>query len=408
MTSNQSRINILVFYTVVYIYIFNPVFKVLDFGLNVFLLLVSGIYAFTHLNLFKKYLKAYKHELWIIIFMMLYLSIGLLLNGLDNIVGVVRLQEMILTLLFIPFFLVETVISRFKDKGFLNMMITVGLIAATITLLCLIFPQFQNIIRGIQTNREIGVLESSDEFLLRGFGLGGNLTSAYGYIMGVCGAICLIKLKYSRSYYVFYVLLFVLAAAVNARTGMLAVVIAMAFMLMRNVKRFNIGYLLAACILIVLLLYGYQLLEVYFPYAYEFISDFVKFFSSTDNYKGSAYDNMLHFPRTLNGLVFGEGRDVFGIGTEETSDIGFVRDIYMGGIVFVTMLAMYLYILFKKMYRRSGDLILVLILAMSVMLFYYKGLVFYASHAVSRFIMLFYFVLVYNELHKNRIIVFKK
>lgn len=406
MKNNKTQYGISYFFTIVllYVFIFNPVFRWLDYGLNVPLLLVSFIYAVFNFPVFLKYIREYKKELWLIALMMLYLSVMLLFHSNSEVQGASRLIELVLTLLFIPIFLVNVVLSKHKNKGFLNIIIHVGLIAALITSFCLIFPSVQSFIRGIQTERELASLERLDELFIRGFGLGGNLTSSYGYMMGICGGICLLRLNTLRWYYIFYILLFVLGAAVNARTGIIAVVIASVLMLIKQVKHFSISYGIALFLILCLLIWGYRSMEVYLPNAYHFVSDFVDFFLSKDDYRTSSYVRMLHFPKTTLGLWFGDAKDVMGSGGYDSSDIGFVRDIYLGGLVFLSLLMLEQFIMYRKMMHRSGDVLFIIFLSLSVLVFYYKGFMPYISSAVTRFVTLYYFVLVYNKIHKNNII----
>ena len=393
-----------------YIYIFNPVFKWLGFGLNLVLLGVSFFYAFLNFVETKRYLKAYRHEIWIILFIISFLFLRIQTattqEGYDE---VFRVVDMLLSQLLIPMFIVRFVLIKCKEAGFYNIMITVGVVAALITLVCALSPAVNMFVRGLQTDREFSGMSTTSQMELgyRCFGLATNLTSAYGYMMGVFGSLCLVQMK-SRWHYFLFVILFLFAAAVNARTGMMAIFVTLFLLAFNSAYSLSIKQMLLIFVFIAAVFFGYNSLKVYLPSTYDFISSFVDFISDSNNYEGSYYDRNLHFPKTSDGIIWGEGINIYGTNSIYSSDIGFVRNVYLGGFFFIGLLLIHQFVLYKKMIRRSGDFIFIIGLAISVLIFHYKGLVLYTSSAISRFVMLYYFVLVYNELHKkSKILLYK-
>ena len=392
----------LIIIIVLYIYIFNPVFRILGLGLNNILLLMSIFYAILKFRDFRKYITAYRAELLILIISSIYLMIRITTSN-DDDTSPFLLLQMFLSLLFIPIFLVNVVLSKVKDKGFFNIIIAVGLVGAIISIMCLVSPSFNQFIRDVQIEKEMVSVENLGLSRVRSFGLGGNLTSAYGYMMGLLASICMLKLTDEKKLkYLFYSFLFVIAAIINARIGIFPFLFVILLIAIKNVRNFDFKFMIVIIVIGLFSSISLILLKEKNPEMYDYLNLFFEFFSSSENYENSAYDNMLHFPETVDGLIFGEGRDVFSSDAYERSDIGFVRDIYLGGLIFLSLLIIQQFFEYKKMHRRSCNLIFMLILLSSNFVFYYKGCPFYTATAITRFIMLYYFLLVYNEIHKSK------
>jgi len=386
-----------------YIYIFNPVFSFVGFGINNILLLVAGLSLIVYNGILIENIRVYMTELILIVTMIIYLLVTVFLSGTGYYQGALDLLSWLTTLLFLPIFLVYAVLVKHRDIGFYNLIINVGVVAASISVISILIPGLNSFLRGIQLGNELDVMEELGQLSVRGFGLGGNLTSGYGYMMGLLASICTLKLIDSekrRWYYVVYIILFLIAILVNARTGMFALLITLGIIFLKSLRSFNTRGLIILAAVIgggILLL---ALLKKFSPDMYEFVQVFLDFLSSMENYEGSAYDQMLHFPETTHGLIFGEGVNIF-LADYMNSDLGYVRNIYLGGIVFLVLLMLEQFVLYRKMYHRSDRDIFVLILFLSVIVFHYKGSLFYTPTAVSRFVMLLYFVLVYNELYSD-------
>lgn len=410
----KSRVNFqsVILIPILYIYIFNPVFIIPGFGLNNILLLIAGIYCVINSKEFFSDIALYRKELLLIVVMILYLFVSVSLTGGGYYEGITALFGFFTTLLFLPIFIVHTLLKKERKKGFFNILISVGLIGAAISILCLLFPDFNMFIRGIQSGVE---MESVDELglsLLRSFGLGGNLTSAYGYMMGLLSALCLLIMsRENKSFFLLYSLVFFVAAIINARTGVFPFFITLAIIFVRSLKRFNIKYLLVIGFVAIAGFFVLNLLEKKNPDMYDYIYAFIEFFSSSENFNESSYSRMWFLPESIQGLIFGEGRNVFGIGDNPnsfvgtTSDIGFIRNVFLGGIIFLFLLLIEQFTLYKNMFKRSGKELFVIILGLSVLIFHYKGNLCYITTAVSRFVLLYYFVLVYNTRNKNNPII---
>ena len=383
----------------------------LGFGLNNVLLLVAGVYCLLNRSIFMRDLKLYRKEMALILIMIVYLFV-ITLSGGGYYKGVTALFGYFTTLLFLPIFLVHTLLINVKDKGFFNIIIHVGLIAAFISITCFLLPDFNLFIRSIQTDVEMESVDDLGLSMLRSFGLGGNLTSAYGYMMGLLSAFCLLKMpEVKKWYYLIYSLLFLIAAIINARTSVFPFLFSLVFLLLKSLKTLSIKFIAIVGLIIAALGYGlFSYLERNNPEMFDYLYTFIDFFSSYENLEDSAYSSMWFFPETVQGVVFGEGRSVFGADNElnMSSDIGFVRNIYLGGLFFLFLLFNEQFIQYKNMYERSNKELFVIILALSVIVFHYKGSLCYITTAVSRFVMLYYFVLVFNKRSKNQEIVLFK
>ena len=400
--SVYSSLSLIGVILLLYIYLFNPVFVFPGFGLNNIMLLVAGVYCLLNKEVFLRELSMYRVELFFALLAVLYFMIMSFISDSVYINGVSSLFGLFSTLLFLPIFLVNVVFKRFNDIGFFFFFFFVGLMAACISVFSLIFPAFNSFIRGIQTDIEMEGVDKLGLESLRSFGLGGNLTSAYGYIMGIFASICLLIMVETRQWiYGLYILFFLAAAMINARTGILVFVIALLYVFANSIRRFSIKNIAFIGLIVLIAVSAFLYLQTVNSEMFDYLYSFVEFFITLNDFEDSAYSRMLIFPDTLQGFIWGEGLDVFGGDAGEGSDIGYVRNIFFGGLFFLLLIVAEQFVLFKNMYIRSGRAPFVLMMALSVMIFHYKGCLCYGVNAVSRFLMLYYFLLSYNITHSE-------
>src|SRR5690606_29985192 len=80
------------------------------------------------------------------------------------------------------------------------------------------------------------------------------------------------------------------------------------------------------------------------------------------------FGDMLYFPSTVLGLIFGEGRYVFGNPNDVQSDVGYVNDILFGGLIYFGFYFRSLYKLFYFRIKEADFTYRLLISASFVML----------------------------------------
>lgn len=407
MSLTRSRTSILLI-IVLYLFIYNPIPRWPGVGFGLFLTILAFIYSLVHFDVYKRYTRYYSEELKLSLFMIPYVLVIILLNGESDIHVVPELVSWILFSTCIPVFLIRVLIV--KQKGFIfgDAILLVGFIASLFSCVALFVPSFNDFLRAIQLELEGGETENQLDF--RFYGLAINLSSGYGYVQGLLASLSLLLLDRRHLRYAVYFITLTLSVLVNARTGIFPIVITVIYLIGKSIVKFKIGQFIKVLIGSFAAIYLVVLIINLLPNVKEFIDDFfdqlfMMFLAEDSNLGNSAYVDRFKLPGTIGGLIFGEGYSLYGLDNKwEASDIGFVNQIFTGGLVFAGSLLLYEIIVYMKIMKRSKEYVFSTIFFLSMLVFNYKGMNFYAGGAYIKLYMLYYFVLVHNQISvKNKI-----
>lgn len=404
MALSKVRISIFVI-VVLYLYIYNPILRSgLAFGTVLYIL--SFIYAISNFSIVIRYLNYCKKEILLSILITVYIGLVCIFIGIDDFA---LLKIMILWILFstiVPIFIVRVVLSCNKKIFFEDIILDVGFLASIISCFALFSPSFNNFLRNIQQDISNSGGLFLEQMSFRGFGFAHYLTSSYGFVQGLFASLCLLKIDKKHKRYILYFLTISLSVIINARTGMFPIAMTILYFLLSSFARFEIKNI----VLIVLLggLSYFALFKVLdtFPDLHDFFFDFFEqlylmFIDENYELENSAYSKMLVFPDTTSGLIFGEGHDIFGETHVISSDIGYVNQIFIGGILFVSGLLLYQIIFFYKLIKRSTEKVFPTIFFLSILVYNYKGSGFYHVNPYFNLWMLYYYVLVHNQFNST-------
>ena len=387
-----------------YFYIYNPMLKPgIAIG-GTILILISLIYAIAKRNIVLRYIKYYRTELLFSLFVLLYIFVVCSINGEDYVLP----RSLILWILvstIVPVFLVREVLVRNKDISFWELILEVGFVASVISCIALFSPPVNNFLRSIQMELDMGdgdMLEDQLDF--RCFGFAFYLTSRYGYVQGLLASLCLLRFDSRHRRYALYFLTLFISVIINARTGLFPIGLTVLWLVCKNVVRCNLFRLLKICIVSILGVFVISQVLNSLPDVRDFFMDFIdqlSFIFIDSEFENSAYSKMLFFPDTVTGLVFGEGHRATGV--LDSSDIGYVNQIFYGGIIFVGSLLIYEFIVYRKIVKWSKDYVWPTIFLVSMLIFNYKGAWFTDSlSAFVRIWILYYYVLVHNRLEPQK------
>lgn len=407
MSLTRSRTSILLI-IVLYLFIYNPIPRWPGVGFGLFLTILAFIYSLVRFDVYKRYTRYYSEELKLSLFMIPYVLVIILLNGESDIHVVPELVSWILFSTCIPVFLIRVLIVKQKGFIFWDAILLVGFIASLFSCVALFVPSFNDFLRAIQLELEGGETENQLDF--RFYGLAINLSSGYGYVQGLLASLSLLLLDRRHLRYAVYFITLTLSVLVNARTGIFPIVITVIYLIGKSIVKFKIGQFIKVLIGSFAAIYLVVLIINLLPNVKEFIDDFfdqlfMMFLAEDSNLGDSAYVDRFKLPGTIDGLIFGEGYSLYGLDDKwEASDIGFVNQIFTGGLVFAGSLLLYEIIVYMKIMKRSKEYVFSTIFFLSMLVFNYKGMNFYAGGAYIKLYMLYYFVLVHNQISvKNKI-----
>jgi len=352
----------------VYIYIFNPPIKGLPNLIWLFLPITLGYLLYY--SVIGRFLYLFKNEIILIVLIILFTW----LRDIDWTNGTSSKNFLYLnaTMLVdaIPFscFIVDICYRHLRlpykasdDERLISIILWTCFFAAVITIMLLVNPSLNN----LMNNKILAASEYQQNNLLRGFGFASTLFYSYGLVQGTAAAIILLKMSEGRKNFIvfFVVLVFLLISIlVNARIGMVPVVI-MIFYLIFVRKKIKMFLYASGILGVILVLF----LSSDFAEKYQKIIDWgFGFFTQTFGFVSGggskthldtygALGDMIVFPDNIFDWIAGSGADLFltgqTSGTVHHSDIGFVRQLYYGGIIYLTLLMTLVTVMAVRLYN---------------------------------------------------------
>lgn len=414
MLKHKNPIGNILIIILLYIYFHDP-FYIPNIGgllgrgvsqLSMIILYICGIwFLFFKNTTFKKFTRIFPTEITFLTALLCWSIIGLL-TGEQSIMFTNHLK-IILTNYIIPLFFLYIFYANGIDTElkFVRILLIVACVGAAGTLLCMMYP-------SINEAYKLTVLKlDSDNFLLegfRGFGFSTALTSGYGYIQGALVALGIYYGKENRWYYLFIPFVF-MSAMFNARTGAIIAVQGIILYLVR--QRINIGSLVLFATFAIVILNIQSVLEFFIDKigldqkASTWIQTF--FTDIEDTRQGGLessstgnilFGSMLVWPENTISWILGNGNDIFkaGFHSRGNSDIGYIRQLNYGGLIYISILYSYVYYMIKRLFQQKHSyfawffLISALILNLKSSFMWYQG-------GVFGFYLLIYYYLIYSD-----------
>lgn len=284
------------------------------------------------------------------------------------------------------FVLVFRKVYEYDFDKLIEFLIRLGLIQVTFVILSVLIPEFRE--WTLSSARDTDLVSISNDFgAIRSFGLSGNYTSGLPMLMGVLSLFSLYllinenKIKY-KLYYGSTLLLFLFTVALNARVGFLPLIVFLFlyplsfFGNLKNIVTF-LG-MIFLCLISYFFLWDTILSNKYFERIKMGYEEIEKLFEGEKTGNIEVLSEMFFIPSDFNSFFWGEGVDVFG-GFKLSSDIGFVRDLYMLGFLYIALFFLAFYFLMKPYLFYSKNKfgsVFIIIMIFSLFLYYWKGMIY--------------------------------
>lgn len=261
---------------------------------------------------------------------------------------------------------------------FLNVVFIQGIIAV----LMLVIPAFHDVALHLYY---AGSAENIFISSKRIYGISSEYTFTTPILNGIFGVIAVfLSIKKAKAYLT-YVPIILMLVLLNGRTGLIVFGIGTIIVILKNTRRF--GHIIGLLLISGIGVYGvFYLLSIFSPNTYGWI---LSFFSDTSNlFQGQATGNYSHlsmkFPE--QDILFGYGfriynlnaivTDITNITINQSSDIGYVNDLFLGGLMYLLLLyiPIFYYISssskWSKKFQNTG---LPLVLLLTLIIADYKG-----------------------------------
>lgn len=382
---------------VLYIYLYNPYLQVLGTGAIKLIWLMALVYFTFKPTRLLTVLK-FKVEFAFIFLILGYTALISFLHSGANTAIPYNYLIFIVDCLIVPIAITAFFKKSLDIQDIDNKLIVTGLIAAVISVFLVVNPEVNTYIRDniildeLDTADSVGYLK-----YIRGFTIAESSTFGYGVIQGLVFSLILHQRKVNY-YYLVGLLPIVVSIMFNARVGFMVILIGG----LMSVKRIRISVVATALVI-------YFFASVYFvksefyadneasiEWALSFFTESLEFLTgdtsgnTTDKTTYDALNTSFFFPESLTGLVFGEARITMGYG----SDVGYINQIFSGGLVLLVLLLLFLAFLAYRFYSIHGSMYLLIIFFVSLLVVNFKGPALFTSLSFFRLIMLYYILVV--------------
>ena len=293
----------------------------------------------------------------------------------------------------------------YKKVSLFNLLYWTCLIAAIFSLLLFFIGTFDKWYQSVAYFDPYYSLLSNYVHRYRAYGISENLLFTYPYALGIFASYSLLLVKKNFSYIVHF-LIFLFAIAFNARIGFAPIILVILYIafIEKDIKNlyYIIIYLFVVSIVVwlITILMGVNFVNLGMSNTINWVLSALSY-----NPAGSGatlfetYEHMIVFP---NNLIYGDGASLFG-NVEKSSDIGFVLQLYYGGLIFMSLLVVFL---LSMMYRITQIMGLkswfVILFSVSLIILNTKGFVFAATPG-ARLLLLLYMYFVFKNTIDNKV-----
>ena len=228
---------------------------------------------------------------------------------------------------------------------FLNRILIVGLLQVACVIVTMLFPEMRSWALADSGNQ--GFNDIFDGMgMFRMFGLAAGYTFAMPLFQGVCVIISYVLGCYRSSKYFLLIPFYLISIAVNARIGLISLVIPPLVILILQYKDHVFKQSFRIFFIVIFIIFCAQIVKYNaemssskntWVWLYTGIDEVISF--EAGETKGNlAYltDSMWFMPEGIN-ILFGTGVNVFG-DSNRSSDIGYVINLIYGGLVFSFLL----------------------------------------------------------------------
>lgn len=350
---------------------FNSIKLLYPFAMFYFLITLKNNYSY-----YRNFFTVYKNIVLIFILIFVFTVFRTAFGGSDK--ELMPSIAAFLEIVFLPMiFILYCRDVKVSKNDFFAIIMFVSALSALVSVIA-----FLNLGFRLFLNTRVQVVNSYlEEFSFRGFGISESLTYSYSIIQAFMVYIGIVRFKKSK-WYLLFIPFVALSVLINARVGLVVLVILLTYYFMAN---FSLKIVSAFFVLFAVSSFLFGSFVNKSSFLFEWLSQ--GFLEVTDLIFGtnkagySTKDVLLNemwvLPRNEMEWLIGRGYNIF-IQGRETSDIGFLIHLNYGGILYIFLVFLLFYFLFKE-FRKINTYIFSLILIFVMLLCYAKGVFMYNS-----------------------------
>lgn len=382
-------------FLLIYTYLYNPPFSFLPVGPIKFLYPIAFIYIISN-RLILSFYRTFKIEIIISITILFYSLLRGVIFGDTTIY--LRNNFSFLFETFVLGYFISHFHRRYLNSYKLeNSIIFASFIAALISCFLIVNPSIASYVNksllstDFVTNLEISMSS------FRRFGLSEGLTYGYGIVQGlVLSMVLYYSLK--NKWLILMVPILFISILFNARSGFIPIVLILSYIIFVKRKVASILLLIILFIVIFILFKNTSFVQSKintFLWGADFIKQIIGLFDNSgnvsNNYLIAFLGPMFIIPDTLQGIILGEGFNIFAnkkliIHT----DVGYSQQLIFGGLLYILLLFTLVFYMTKRLIKNIPmESWFSFIFILTILLLNFKGY-FLWSNAASKLLFLLY------------------
>lgn len=270
--------------------------------------------------------------------------------------------------LIMSFVVIIYIIIKFDKKGwgvdeYIRVLIYAGMIEGVLCILSFIFPKIKDYFIQLMYCGNLGNVDAW-YIAVRSFGYAETLVDLVGAGAGLIAGVSFFYGVYYKKRYIIYSFLIIVTAVLNARTGLLIYVVAIALTVLYVCLKQQIKYIInivAGIGIVALCVYlGMKLLisnEATNNWVMSGINSIFLFLSTgekVDNMGTLTSSNFWNFP-SFPRIICGTGHSLYEAQGYHHSDVGYINELWIAGILGFGCLLIGIIMLTKMQYRASNN-----------------------------------------------------
>lgn len=387
----------LIILSLVYLFIFNPPFKFMPFGIPKILYL----FALTYLIIKSKlgsFLLSYKS---ILKPMLIYISYSLIIQFITfSNASFAQINFFILFESFITTYVIaEILVHLYNNKADKMVMWTI-IIASLISVVMISNPSLNSYVRDTLLIEQKENIEHVLAF--RAFGFAEDLLYTFAIVLGIGTCLCLKYAKNNKCYYIFIIPLLI-GILFNARIGIVPIILYLFYLVIIERNFSLIIYITVFIVTLVTILLNSSFGEEYevtINWIMDGINEISNIFTGEQSEKNTNTDTLIRmivFPESIGGIIFGTGENIY-LKWNNNSDIGYILQIYFGGIIYLFLFLLIVIKLFVKLLANNlCDKWFNYIFIGTILLCNIKGYFFYTCSGMRVLMLLFYIYILLRQ-----------
>lgn len=303
----------------------------------------------------------------------------------------VKIVRLLIEVFGIPYVIISVYFKKgLSRKKIVDVLLWIAIIQSYIAILMIFVPSVKSFVTTsilrFDTANKLSFQSLLDE---RVFGIGSEYLFGLPIFQAMMACVYINVTKEKRFFFLFNLLCLIGSAIFCARSSLF---VFLCYFLYYFVNRFKTH--VVSSILMMGLISGI----VYSIYIYLIniegiiaIEHFNRAFNGQYQGYDSLFDTMLFFPTDLLTWLFGNGSYVF-FDKKRASDLGYVNDIFYGGVFYLSLEILAMYYLYKEAQKANYLYSVLPLLFLSLLVLNYKGSVYSAKDYMKGIMLLYYTV----------------